>query len=622
MNRKFILIYFVFILSIVFHGTAFSDTMAIKQLSNAYVGQQVKFEVTGEIAQNNKVDFEWSFSDNVNSIMVVNGGRSCSFTVLNTSPVALNLKAVDESGTVLSEAFLMTSALIYNVEIRLINSTELLLWNQETHTEEETNEFAANRRLSFEAVISPDINEKVDYKWEVSKGTSSDLPAEGKTITVWREEPGLCSIEVEVTNINGILLGKGIIFEEISISSSVIEKSEANKKAWEKWSEAINTWNNSNFTNYEGYEKALELALEALKINEKYPEISIGTEKIKKDNDLVQRALKHALEGKDFQEREKWTECLISYRSSLAAWKFTEIEKAISDVEDIVMAIRQNRDKATWLRDMARAYEEEKRYEDAIKAYEDSLLLDKQEEAIKGIEDAQNILSNIIASNILNNEAEELILSKDYSAASNKLKESLSKHDDDKIKIKLNYVEEIISELKAKASQLKRDGNEHARRGRRAEALVCYLGSMKVWPEASTDELVKRFEKLVPEEQRLPEMTDESLTQENNPEAARLLREGTEFYRAGNYNESLDRYKKSYEIEKNQELKNWIERIEGSMKAQKSIDESNRLIREGNALYSVGRYQEALDSYMASLELYPNKEIENFIKHIKEILNN
>jgi tetratricopeptide (TPR) repeat protein len=222
----------------------------------------------------------------------------------------------------------------------------------------------------------------------------------------------------------------------------------------------------------------------------------------------------------------------------------------------------------------------------------------------------------------LNSEAEKLVLSGDYSEAVSKLKESLSIQNDEEIKQKIKRIEELISGLKAKALQLKREGNEHARRGRNAEALASYTGSMSIWADTSTEELIKKFEEIVPTEQRLPQNTDESSTLEKSTEAARLLKEGTEFYRAGNYNEALVRYKKSHEIENNQQLKDWIVRIEGSMRAQESINESNRLIREGNALYSIGRYNEALECYKLSLELYPNREIREFIKHIEEILNN
>ncbi|MCL1874639.1 MAG: tetratricopeptide repeat protein [Synergistaceae bacterium] len=617
MTKKIILFSLGFVLSTVFHGVAFSSSLDIVQVSKAYVGQPIEFEVTGEIAEDDKVSFKWLFSDNVSSILMGNGGRSCSFTVNNTIPVAINLKAVSENGRVLSEAFHMTSAREYDVEIRLMPVTMIRLWNLKTHMEEEAKEFSVNQRLTFEPYVSPDLNEKLKYKWKISEGVHTDMPIDGKNMTVWREEPGLCSIEVEVENVFGVALGKGIIFEEIAISSGDIKNSTDNKSSWSKWSEALDVWNSSNFMNINGYEKALDLANEALKISDKDPEILNGTEKMKSDSDMIQRAWKYALEGKEFRERSKWTESLASYRRSLAAWSFTEVENAISEVEEIVRAIRINRDKATWLRDMARAYEEENRFEDAIKSYEKSLLLDKQELAVKGIENARISLENFNIANALKNEAEKLILSKDYSAATDKLKESISVRSDDVTKRKLDDIEELIAEQKTKASQQKRNGNEHAKQGRNAEALLCFVESMRLWEDASTQELITKFEGIVPEEQRL---SVGSLSLEKDPEAARLLKEGTEFYRAGNYNEAIARYKKSYEIEKNQQLRDWMERIEGSMRAQASIDESNRLIREGNALYSVGKYNEALECYMSSLELYPNNEIREFIKHIEEIL--
>jgi tetratricopeptide (TPR) repeat protein len=271
---------------------------------------------------------------------------------------------------------------------------------------------------------------------------------------------------------------------------------------------------------------------------------------------------------------------------------------------------------------MARAYEAESRYEDAVKAYEESLLLDRQEEAIKGIEKNKVLLENFLKAAVLKSEAEEFILSKDYANAVSKFEESLSLYNNEVIKEKLKNMEELVTELKARALQLRREGSEHAKRGRNAEALLRFTESAKLWADNAVLELVKKYEELVPEEQRLPVRTSESLHREKNPEAARLLKEGTELYRAENYTEALIRYRKSYEIEENQQLKDWIDRIEGSLKAQASIDESNRLIREGNAYYTIGRYKEALECYMSSIELYPNKEIEDFIKHIEDIIKN
>ena len=614
----------IIVLSMAFRVEASTLSLDIKQVSKAYIGSPVAFEAIGEITEEKDVSFEWTFSDNISSISIGKGGRSCGFTIINTSPVALKIKARGENGDELSEAFLITAAREFDVDIRLLTPSMLKIWNPRTRMEEEATEFAARQRLSFEAMISPDLytNEKIYYKWKTSQGVSSDLSNDDNNITVWREEPGLCSIEVEVTNINGVLLGKGIAFEEITISDAFINESENRKKSWEKWVEALKIWNNSDFTNTEGYENALSLALEALNHSENDREILDGVERMRTENASIQRAKDYALEGEEFREREKWTESLASYRRSLAIWSVPQTEKAISEVEEIVRTIRLNREKATWLRDMALAYEAERRYPDAIKAYEESLLLDRQALAIQGIERVQALNVDFEAATALKNEAEELLISKDYSTALDKLEQSFILQSDDVTRQKIVDLEILVTELKEKASQLKREGNEHVKQNQNAEALACFVESWSIWADAETEELIKKYEKIVPEHQRLLREVVRNLDPVSKSEAARLLKEGTEFYRAGNYNEALNRYKKSYEIDKNKHLKDWIDRIEGSIKAQASIDESNRLIREGNALYSVARYKEALECYMSSLELYPNKEIENFIKHIEEILYN
>jgi len=618
----FISFFVIFILMSTFHGEAFSQSLEIKQISEAYIGQPVTFEAVGEIAQSDDVNFEWAFSDNVTSIMIGKGGRSSSFTVLNTSPVALSLKALSENGEAISEAFLAIKVNEVKVDINLKPAKMLQIWNPKIHKEEEAKEFAVNQKFSFEVSLFPELKEKLNYKWKTSEKVSFELSENGKEITIWREEPGICSIEVEVTNRSGVLLGKGVAFEDVIIPISTIEQSQSRKKAWETWSEALKMWNSSGYMNVESYEKALELAFEALKINDDDYEIVDGTEKMKTDNDFIQRSKLYALEGDSFRENKKWTESLLSYRRSLAAWRFSEVENAISEVEETVKSIRLDREKASWVRDMAKAYEEEKRYEDAMRAYEESLLFDRQEEAVKGIERVDSLYKNLQMAAELNNEAENMILTGNYAGAMDKFKESLALINDEEIKQKYKNIDNLISGLKARALQLRREGNEHARRGRNAEALASYVESMRLWMEPAAEDLVKKFEEIVPADKRLPESVADIPVAERNAEAVRLLNAGSDFYRAGNYNEALNRYKRSYEIEEDQQLKDWIERIEGNMRAQASIDESNRLIRQGNALYSIRRYDEALKNYRASVELYPNKEVEDFIKHIEEILFN
>lgn len=202
------------------------------------------------------------------------------------------------------------------------------------------------------------------------------------------------------------------------------------------------------------------------------------------------KALELASQGDRFRDNKKWTESLDAYRRSLAAWKLEEVEAAMSDVQKTVLEIRRNRDMATWLREMGKAYQAEKKYEEAVDCYKKSLELDRQSEAV-------NALSR-------------------------------------------------LSEL--------------------------------------------------------------------------FKKEGHEFYRIGKYKEALECYKKSLAIEKNSELESWIPRVESGIKAQASIDEANRLIREANVFYTNRQYKQALERYKASLELYPNDEVSRYVRHIEEIM--
>jgi hypothetical protein len=265
MSKKFIIFISISfaLLSIVSNGEALMQSLDIKQISEAYVGQPVTFEAAGQLAQDSTINFEWAFSNNVVAVLVSRGGRSCSFTALSASPIALNLKAVREDKEIILETFLMAEVREFDVEVRLAPATMIRLWNSETRMEEPAKEFAVNQKLSYEAIISPDLKETFKYKWKTSQGVSFDLSQGSKKITIWREKPGLSSIEVEVTNKNGVLLGRGKTFDEITISNSIINESENRKKSWGKWNEALKIWDDSDFSSAEGYEKALNLALEA-----------------------------------------------------------------------------------------------------------------------------------------------------------------------------------------------------------------------------------------------------------------------------------------------------------------------------------------------------------------------
>ena len=100
---------------------------------------------------------------------------------------------------------------------------------------------------------------------------------------------------------------------------------------------------------------------------------------------------------------------------------------------------------------------------------------------------------------------------------------------------------------------------------------------------------------------------------EGSAQADALIREANELFKKKEYVRALAQYEASYELRRNDKLKEFIERLKTTLRAK-------QLVQEGNDLYRAQNYSEALEKYQESLKLQKNPDVERFIPQVRSLI--
>ena len=218
-------------------------------------------------------------------------------------------------------------------------------------------------------------------------------------------------------------------------------------------------------------------------------------------------------------------------------------------------------------------------------------------------------------------EGRELEAEERLQDALNKYKESLKLEANAETADYARELEEVIRDRKARAASLRREGADLQKKKDNARALLRYMESLALWPDAETDRRVSALKKIVGDPLSEDIRSSEDFGIGTRADAARFRRMGHDLYTEGRYRDALAFYRKSYLISEDKQLKNWIERVEVPLKEYEAVQKANALIKEGNSLYNGGRFSEAIAKYKASLLVHPNAEVENFVKKLESTVN-
>jgi tetratricopeptide (TPR) repeat protein len=588
-----------------------AEPFRIVRQGEAYIGCEVLLSLDGKEASEPGVAYEWSFRGDAQSILLRRGGLECRFIPFDTKPITATAKAVDAGGAMLASTEMTLSAREFTVDIVQVQEAPFMLWDSTAKEDVAAEGFVAGEPVRFELKLTPEYKGKIQAWWSTDASMGIVGDADEPQITVVRNEIGDSELSVAVVDVNGLVLGRGTADVSVSVSRSKVSESNRRRKAWTQWTEALGQWEAKKF------DEAVERAQEAMTTDPENLELADGVKTMLANHARVERSRKLAEEAASLRNERKFVEALKLYRRSNAAWAAEETRKAIGTLEAEIDAIRVGEQEIEWLKDVAASYDQENRFADALGFYKELLTLISDDAVAQRVDRIEKRLVSIENAGIFVKEGRELEAGGRLQEALDKYKESLKLEANAEVEGHARELEEAIKERKARAVSLRREASDLQRKRDNAQALLRYMESQVLWPDNETERRIAALKKIVGELSSQDIRSSEDFGIGTRADAARLLRTGHDLYGEGRYREALNFYRRSYAVAEDLQLKNWIERVESSLKEYEAVQKANALIKEGNSLYNGRRYSEALEKYKASLLVHPNAEVESFLKKLE-----
>ncbi|MDR1378296.1 MAG: hypothetical protein LBJ36_04520 [Synergistaceae bacterium] len=588
-----------------------AETFRIEQKEEAYIGCEVVLSLSGNATKASNAIFEWSFEGNVKPILLCKGGLECRFTPFDTEPIFASVTALDTEGRVLTSADVSLTPKEFVVDILMIEPAPFMLWDANSKKEVGADGLIAGEPVMFDLRLVPDYAKEIRTRWSTDAATSIRSGENERQVTIARNEIGDAELSVVVADAKGIVLGRGSKNVSVPISRTRVEESIQQKNAWNQWLEALSLWDAKNF------DEAMKNAVEAADKDPKTLEIAEGLKMMSGNYARVKRSRKLTADAVALQNEQKLVEALKIYRRAYAAWALAETETIIKYLEAEVDKARLVHQQAEWLKDTAAAYDQEGFFEDALKYYKDTLILQSNEAVSQRAERIEKRLASIAQANAFANEGRDLETSGQLLEALAKYRESLKLESNSELEAHTAELGETIKERRNRAAVLRKEASDLEKKDNNAKALLRYRESQALWPDPNLENRIALLEKTVTDVPLQAVRSAEDFGIGTQTDATRLLQEGHTLYKKGKYRESLDVYHKSYTISQNQRLADWISIVETSLKEYESVLQANVLIKEANNLYNEGNYFEALEKYKESLVIHFNPEVESFTKLIE-----
>jgi tetratricopeptide (TPR) repeat protein len=588
-----------------------AEAFRIEQKEEAYIGCEVILSLAGDVVEAPGASFEWSFEGNVKPILLRRGGLECRFTPSDTEPIFASVTAVDAEGGALTSADVSLTPKEFVVDILMIEPEPFMLWDANAKQEVIADGLIAGEPVKFDLRLVPEYAKEIRCRWGADAATSIRGEEDERQVTIARNEIGDAELSVVVTDVNGIVLGRGSKNVSVPIPRARVEESIRRKSAWNQWLEALSLWDAKNF------DDAMENAVAAADEDPETFEIAEGLKTMSGNFARVERSRKLTSDAAALQNEQKLVEALRIYRRAHATWTLSETETVIKYLEAEVDKMRLVRQQAEWLKDTAAAYDQEGFFEDALKYYKETLALQADDAVSQRAERIEKRLASIAQANAFANEGRALEASGRLLEALEQYRESLKLENDSELEAHAVELDDTIKERRNRAAALRREATDLERKNNDAEALLRYKESQALWPDADLEKRIADLEKTVTNASLQAVRSAEDFGIGTHADAMRLLQEGHTLYKGGKYRESLEVYRKSYAISKDQRLADWISRVETSLKEYESALQANVLIKEANNLYNEGNYLKALEKYKESLVIHSNPEVESFTKLIE-----
>jgi tetratricopeptide (TPR) repeat protein len=591
-----------------------ADLFRVEQQGDVYVGCEVVLSLAGKEAAISGSAYEWSFMGNAQAILLRKGGLECRFTPYDTKPITASAAAVGADGATLATAEITLSAKEFSVDIVQLEGEPFMLWDAAAKQDAPAEGIVAGQPVRFELKLAPEYKDRIQLQWDTDAATGIIEGGDGSRVTVVRSEIGEAELSAVVRGVNGIVLGRGRADFDVSVSRSKIDESNRRRTAWAQWIEAFSQWGEKKF------DEALKNAEEAAKTDPDNPELADGVKAIRANHARVERARRFAAEAAALRDTEKLVDALKLYRRSYAAWPMEEAKNSIGVLEKEIDAARIKAQKMEWLRDVATSYDQENLFAEALGFYKELLALASDDSVAQRIDRIEKRLLSREQARIFIGEGRELEAKNQLQAALDKYKDSLKLETDAEVDGHARELEEAIKERKARAVSLRREAADFQKKKDNAQALLRYMESQELWPDAEADKQIAALRKIEKDPSSQDVRSSEDFGIGTRADAERFLRMGHDLYRDGKDWEALVLYRKSYAISEDGQLRDWIERVETPLKEYEAVQKANALIKDGNSLYNGGSFPEAIAKYKASLIVHPNAEVENFVAKLEDAM--
>lgn len=325
-------------------------------------------------------------------------------------------------------------------------------------------------------------------------------------------------------------------------------------------------------------------------------------------------------------DKNRIAEGIDLYEQSLSHLNDPYLATYIDLLKDRLEGDREFREKAQALRKKGDALMNAKKPKEALKSYKESLLLWHDEELEALVRKREKEQREEMARK-LRAEAEALVKRRRPADALEKYKESLALAPN-------KTAEDFVRKAELEASEQAIRRGDAALRGKKPlEALEHYQKALALTPKNKS--LLEKLERLnrilqparpasedVPQEgsSRMEEElyspdaeSSNDRKAEGSAQADALIREANELFKKKEYVRALAQYEASYELRRNDKLKEFIERLRTTLRAK-------QLVQEGNDLYRAQNYSEALEKYQESLKLQKNPDVERFIPQVRSLI--
>ena len=598
---------------LVFASGALAASPSINMNAEAHVGEQVVLSVENSQIPNNG-SVEWSVSPTTGQtpdrISLRAGGRECAFTPLDTQPVRVVASLIDRNGELVSSNELLVNPKEFQIDIAVVIDKPLTLWDTSKRSNYVLSPdiLLANSPIKLRASLNPPFKGQHTFKWTGDAATAL-MSQDQDDIFIKRGSIGDSEISVTAFNASGIKLGTGESHVNITLPVATYETSSNERESWQSWQRARALWEDKN------YAEAVELAQRAVNLSPRDTEILEGLRAMTTNYGRFTKASKLREDAVKLDEAKKFDDALKNLRAAQVIWPLDNGAEDIEATEKKVDEQRILQQKANWLRDTASAYDNENMYEDALEYYAKSLELVPSEAVADRMERIRNRLTLIADADRYAGEGNTLEREGKLQDALNHYSASIMSNPDAGLRQHIEELQSVIARRERQSNALYREGQDLQRRNQNQEALRRYTEAVNVWPN---DNARQRINQLSRSTRLAPDAVirgPEDFGIGTKIDAQRIIQSADELYSQGNLDQAVALYRKALAISPSNEMRAWINKLDGIIKERDAVAAANKQISEANTLFKAGKTKEAMDLYRQSLNTHKNAEVESFIKN-------